>query len=426
MTQRRQAVAAVLAVGAELVEGRVLERHAAWIARALRRLGIETIEHRSVGDTVSAIAEALGQLAAKARLIIVTGGLGPTVDDLTREGLAAWAGVPLEPSEAARRSILAWYAACGRTPGAGIERQARLPRGARSIANPVGTAPAIRLEHAGTIVYALPGVPHEMRTVWTRRIEAEIAERFAGATPVSTRTLRFFGVPESELDARIASLLPGGDPQFAFTVQPGGVELTLRAEAGPPARARVRLEEAVARLRAAFGEALVSDDGASLGEVVLRRLVARRLTIGFAESCTAGLATHLLAQVPGASAALRGSIIAYANAVKVRLLGVPPHLLERHGAVSEPVARAMARGALERLEVDLAVALTGIAGPSGARPDKPVGTVHIAVAVREGLALEPRHRRRRFNGDRVHVQQRAAWTALDEVRRTLAGGARRR
>ncbi|GIW73329.1 MAG: CinA-like protein [Planctomycetota bacterium] len=417
--------AAIVAIGSELTSGVTPETNSAWIARRLREHGVETARIVLVPDELAAIEAALEQACAAASLVIVTGGLGPTLDDRTREAAARLAGQPLVEDPAVLAALGAWYQRRGRPLEVGARRQALLPRGARLAPNPVGTAPAFVIETgSGTTCWFLPGVPEEMRALLEDAVLPELRARGAGRPAVLSRELRAFGLTEAQADARLAPLFPGPDPELAFSVEGGLVRVRLTVREPDPQTAARRLEQAVAQARAALGEACFTDRGEGLAEVVLAQLVARGLTVGFAESCTGGLATHLLAAVPGASAALVGAIVAYADRVKAERLGVAPELLARHGAVSEPCARAMARGALQALGADVAAAITGIAGPQGGSADKPVGTVYVAVAGTAASGLVEACRRWWWPGARGAVQLRAALAALDMLRRGLGGRGR--
>ncbi|RME71519.1 MAG: CinA family nicotinamide mononucleotide deamidase-related protein, partial [Planctomycetota bacterium] len=339
--------AAIITVGSELLRGEVIDTHAGWISRWLRERGIEVVLHESVGDDEAAIADALERASRRASLLLLTGGLGPTDDDRTRAGLARWLGRPLRLDPAAWETIAAWYRARGRSADERARRQALVPEGARAVANPVGSAPALALEHERCRIYALPGVPGELRALFAGPLGDEIV-RECGHDVIATARLRTVGLPEPEVDARLRSLA-ALEIELGLRVDGSIVDVVLTARGTDSGATHERLEAARAAAREALGEHVFAEGERELGAVVLEALRARGWRLAFAESCTAGLAAHLLARTPGASDVLLGGVVAYANEVKRRCLGVPSELLERFGAVSEPVAWAMARGAIERV-----------------------------------------------------------------------------
>lgn len=423
---------AVVAVGTEVTEGRIANTNAAWISRRFLRAGIETACHVAVPDDPAGIERALRRAAESAGpggIVVVTGGLGPTLDDITRDVAAALAGAPLEEDRATVEWIEEIFRRRGPATGGGSEareappnnrRQALFPRGATILPNPNGTAPGFRMEIEGARFFFVPGVPRESERMLEESVLPGIERESAAAgRVVLSRRLNCFGVAESRLDALLAPLFPGPDPALAFNVSKGTIEvrLTSRAPAGGRAEAEARLEAAAARARAAVGPAIFSEGETSIEEAALDALRARRLTLGLAESCTGGLAAARLARVAGASDALAGGIVAYSNDVKRRALGVPAETIERHGAVSRECALAMARGARRATGGDMCVAVTGIAGPSGGTPEKPVGLVWIALVSDQ---IE-RARELRLRGERAWIQLLAALAAIDEARRAALG-----
>jgi nicotinamide-nucleotide amidase len=413
---QRAARAAVIAVGTEITEGRIPNSNAALISRRLLAAGVETVLHVAVPDDLALIERALRDAAAQADVLIVTGGLGPTLDDITREAAARLAGVGLETDPAALERIEKIFAALGRPMRENNRRQAERPAGAESIPNDLGTAPGFRMKLAGADAFFLPGVPHEMEAMLERSVLPALEARFLGGGAVEVRRLNCFGLSESEIDHVLAPLFREGDIELAFNIDDAAVQIYLTCR-GAPAReaARARLDEAAARVRSALGASVFSEGPVGLEEALASLLRERRLTIGLAESCTGGLATARLARVPGVSEALRGAVVAYSNEAKIRLLGVPEALIAACGAVSREVALAMAEGARRALAADVGVAITGIAGPTGGTPEKPVGLVHIAVALGETT----RERELRFFGERTRVQLLAAMAALEQVRRAI-------
>jgi nicotinamide-nucleotide amidase len=266
--------------------------------------------------------------------------------------------------------------------------------------------------------FFLPGVPHEAEGMFEAKVLPAIDDRFAGRGALRVRRLNCFGLPESRVDAVLAPLFPGPEPELAFNVSKGVVQIYLTARGGAVADADARLDRAAATVRSALGACIFGEGQEDLEEALARELIARGLTVAFAESCTVGAAAARLGRVPGVSAVLQGGVVAYANEAKVTMLGVDRALIERHGAVSGEVALAMARGARERFGAALAVGVTGVAGPSGGTPEKPVGLVHVAVA---GPGDAERERELRLGGERVWIQRLAALTALDQLRRAACG-----
>lgn len=385
MTAARPA-AGVLAVGAELLRGEVVDGNAAVIGQALDRAGIPVLAHAASPDDEAAIAAALRYLWGQAEVVVVSGGLGPTQDDVTREGLARAAGVSLV-----------------RSAEPGLEaRQQDLPAGARPLANPRGTAPGLRLAVGDRLVYALPGVPHELAAMLTEAVVPDLAATFPGLPAVSRRTLRTVGIRESEVATRLAPL--ADRCQVAYLAERGEVRVVLTGAA----------DADVAAAREALAEWVY--DGPSLEAAVVAALAATGRTVACAESLTAGLLAGRLAAVPGASAVLRGGVVAYATDLKASLLDVPADVLAAEGAVSEACARAMAVGAARRCGADLGVALTGVAGPDPADGHAP-GTVWLALHGPDGTIA----RRLALPGDRERVRTYAVTAALATLLRSLLG-----
>ncbi len=411
---------AVVAVGTEVTEGRIANTNAAWISKRFLRLGIDTAFHVAVPDERPLIAAAFQAAAARADLVVVTGGLGPTVDDITRDVAADLAGAPLEEDRGSIERLEAIFRMIGRPVTENNRRQAQFPRGAAIVENDHGTAPGVRLRLCDADFVFVPGVPHESeRMLDGKVIPALESERAAaGAPAVVVRRLNCFGLPESKVDALLAPHFPGPDPALAFNISDGVVQVYLTARDADRAAAAARLEAGAAKVREVLGAHLFGEGDASLEETLLSLLRARGLTLALAESCTGGLAASRLVRVPGASHAFRGGVVAYSNDLKRDLLGVPAEMLERHGAVSAEVAAAMAAGVRRAAGASIGAAVTGIAGPDGGTAEKPVGLVHLAVATEAGPGLA---RQLRLGGERSFIQRIAALGALELVRRTVLG-----
>jgi nicotinamide-nucleotide amidase len=415
--------AEIIAVGSELLTPTKMDTNSLVITERLNQIGIEVRAKAVVGDDRADLEAALAQALTRSDLIVMTGGLGPTDDDLTREAAAAVFGVPLEIDERIVSRIEARFASRGlRMPDIN-RRQGQVPRGAVALDNPNGTAPGLWIERDGQVVLLLPGPPREMRGMLETVIDERLASR-AGSGRLFRRILRVTGRTESHTEEAVCSAYAGwarGPVPIAITILAsyGQIELHLTARASDAAAAGVALDRATADAQARLGVDLYSTDGRLIEQVVGDLLRERHLRIGLAESCTGGLVASRLTDVPGSSDYVDRGVVAYSNAAKVADLGVPAELLAGHGAVSEPVASAMARGICARSGADLGVGVTGIAGPGGGTDRKPVGTVCVAVA-RPALAEGGvRSRTFRFLGERTLVKSQAAQAALDMVRRWL-------
>ena len=408
--------AEIVAVGTELLLGQIVDTNSAELSQTLAGLGINVYYHSAVGDNPLRMAAVLAQALTRSDVVIVTGGLGPTEDDLTREVLAAVTGRPLVEDPAALAHVQGYFRATGREMTANNLKQARLPRGASILPNPRGTAPGIHLEHGGVHVFCVPGVPTEMRTMVKESVAPRLAAIMGGGAVIRSRTLKFYGIGESALETRVVDLMHGSNPTLAPYAGMGEVKLRITARAGSEAAADALIRPLQAELEARLSEYLYGYDDDTLEAVVGRLLSGRGMRVAVAESCTGGLVAHRLTNIPGSSAYVEQGWVVYSNEAKMRELGVPPALIENHGAVSDEVARAMAAGALERSGADIAVATTGIAGPGGGSEAKPVGLVHFACAVKAGAVSS---HFRRFRGNREDIKWRAASEALNLLRLSL-------
>lgn len=415
--------AAVLAVGDEIVLGQKLNTNSVWLADRLASLGVMTVEHDAVADDEPAIAEAVSRLARRAPLVLVTGGLGPTADDLTREGLARALGAELREDPAALASIEAALARRQRAMTPALRTQARAPAGARALRNDVGTAPGLhaRLSHDGGVsdIVVLPGPPSEMRPMFEREVASVLAQ--GGGDAITTRLLHCCGVVESEAAEMLGGMLSRDrNPTVGITVGRAIVTLRIRHR-GPRGQSAASLDQTERACRDAMGPYLFGAGDDTLASSLLGMLIDRAQTVTTAESCTGGLLTSMLTDIPGSSAAVLGGWITYTNDAKRRELSVPMDLIERVGAVSEEVARGMAEGALLVADADHALAITGVAGPGGGSEQKPVGTVYVARSTREAVGVSTEVRRFLFPGDRASVRERAALMALSMLRLRLLG-----
>jgi nicotinamide-nucleotide amidase len=409
----------VVTIGDELLLGYTIDTNAAHLARVLAAEGVEIERRTTCGDTAESIADAVRDALQRTGAVITTGGLGPTSDDLTKPSIAALFGREMVLDE----GHLAWMQERWRTrfqrPMPESNRQqAMLPAGARKLVNNHGSAPGIWLEDdSGRWVAMLPGVPREMRGMLADTLLPLVRERLDGdLRVVRSRTLRTTGVGESHIADLVATIDGGvGDVELAYLPNADGTDLRLTVRGALPADADARLTAAAERLRSVVGAANYGEDGADLAEVVLELCRRRGLTIGVAESCTGGMLGARLTAIPGSSDVVRGGVIAYDDEIKASMLGVPDAMLREHGAVSEPVVRAMATGARSATRTDASLAITGIAGPGGGTDAKPVGTVWIAL----DLGGEVESRRYAMVGDRAEVRHRSAQAALEMLRRRL-------
>ena len=381
--------AEILCIGTELLLGNITNGNARWLAEELAGLGIPHHRQEVVGDNRGRVMAAVRDASSRCRLLITTGGLGPTPDDLTTEAIAAAFDTPLVEHGAIWADIQAKLSGRGRPCAPSNRKQALLPQGAEVLPNATGTAPGmIWSPFPGFTVLTFPGVPSEMRAMWQATAEPWLRQNGLADGLFASRMLRFWGVAESTLAEQVADLLASENPTVAPYAGAGEVKLRITARATNLPAAEALLQPVEQELRHRTAEACFGADGDSLASVVLALLRERGQTLAVAESCTGGGIGAALAAVPGASDVLLGGVIAYANTVKQALLGVPADCLERHGAVSDPVALAMAEGARRLTGATWAIAVTGIAGPGGGTSEKPVGLVHIAIAGPAGSCSE--------------------------------------
>ncbi|MFZ3215533.1 MAG: competence/damage-inducible protein A [Candidatus Acidiferrales bacterium] len=405
--------AEIIAVGSELLTPYRLDTNSLWLTGELNRIGIRVIHKAVVGDSPAEMRSSFRHALDRADLIISSGGLGPTDDDLTRETIADLLGRKLRLDEKILREIQERFRRFARTMPEINVRQAMVPEGATVLPNQRGTAPALWLEAAGHILVLLPGVPHEFRSIFESEVRPRLA-KISGDERLFTRDLRITGLGESDVETRVRPLYQlYPDTQTTILASPTGTQLHPRTWSRDPAQAEKLLDEITDRMALALGEHLYSTRGEALEEVVGRVLTENRATVAVAESCTGGMLAERLTNVPGSSSYFLGGVICYSNELKVSLVGVPQTLLEAKGAVSSEVALALADGIRKRTGATLGVGVTGVAGPGGGTPEKPVGLVHIGIADEHG----PRERAYRFPGDRERIRQFASQAALDAVRR---------
>jgi nicotinamide-nucleotide amidase len=413
--------AGIIAVGSELLTPSKIDTNSLFITEQLNLLGIEVRAKAVVGDDRAELEHVLRLWLARSDLVVLSGGLGPTDDDLTREVVASVLNRPLAEDEAITAHLRARFATRNlpMPMPESNRRQAMVPRGARVIANPRGSAPGLWIDHDDRLVLLLPGPPRELRPMLTELVDGPLKERSVGVSVVR-RVVRVAGRIESNVDEVLHPLYGEWEkatPPIAATILAtlGSIEVHLSTRANTREAGVASLEGAVAQTAAALGADVYSTDGRALEAVVGDLLVECGLRIGVAESCTGGLIASRLTDVPGSSKYVDQAVVVYANESKTELLDVPPDLLREHGAVSEPVALAMAEGIRSRARAGVGVGVTGIAGPSGGSPEKPVGTVVVAVVTEN----DRRVRTYRFFGERELVKFQASQAALDMVRRML-------
>jgi len=411
--------AAVLAIGDELLAGAHADLNSPYIAERLQEVGRRMAQCAIVGDHEEEIADQLSMFCSRHPLVFATGGLGPTLDDITRHAAARAAGVELVRSEEAWEQVKDWYSRSSRPMPASNERQALIPSGATVLRNPQGTAPGFRVQVGGSTLIVLPGPPWEMRAMLAESVLPWLAEHPATDEVIDVHRFHLFGLSESAFaDAAGEWMDRSANPLMGVTVKGGVMAVRLLARGADSGSVRALLIERAGEFRERFGEHVFSEDEPDLATVLGRELLARGLTIALAESCTGGLAAAQLTRMAGISAVFREGFVTYSNEAKRARLGVPVELTDACGAVSEEVAGAMAAGAAERAGARLAVSITGIAGPGGGSPEKPVGTVCFGVSI-DG---EVRTLERRYPDlGRDWIRERAAGEALDLGLRAARG-----
>ncbi|MFA5786322.1 MAG: competence/damage-inducible protein A [Actinomycetota bacterium] len=412
--------AEVVAVGTELLLGQIVNTNASFVSDRLGGIGVDVCYHTCVGDNPVRMAEVLRSALARVDVVVVTGGLGPTQDDITREALAEVAGVGLSRRPEAEAALRERFARLGREMAEMNLRQADLPAGSILIPATVGTAPGFIMEISGKVVYALPGVPREMEDMIERAVLADLSRRMPGPAQVLvSRVLKVVGLPESEIAQRVAGVWAGstGNPTLAFLASVGEVKLRLTAKAASKEEARALIEPDERAMREILGSAVMGADEDTLESVVGALLRQRGQTLATAESLTAGLVAGRIASVPGASAYFAGGLVGYAVEAKASVLGVDPGLLATYGPVSEPTVVAMAEAVRRRFGVTWGIATTGVAGPE-TQGGQPVGTLWVGLDGPDG----PVARRVRVPGEREQVRRWAVAGALNLLRLSLLDG----
>ncbi len=402
----------VLAIGTELLLGQIVDTNSSWIGEQLAAVGIDTMEHRKVGDNLPRMVAAMREMLANADAVVVCGGIGPTQDDVTREAIAEVAGVELERREELVDHIASLFGTRGRDMPQNNLRQADVPKGADVIPNPIGTAPGIRAEIGGKVIYAVPGVPYEMKLMVKDHILPDLLARSGEAAVIVSRSLKTWGTSESGLAETIAAEVDEQEnPTIAFLARGiEGIVVRLTAKAATAEAAWALIDPVEARLREILGDLVFAVDDETMEHAVLSRLEARGWTLGVAESLTGGLVGARIVNVPGASRTFQGSIASYATDVKRSVLGVTADEV-----VSQESAEQMAEGAQRVLGADVGIAATGVAGPDQ-QDGQPVGTVWFAFAL-PGLPVESVSTR--LPGDRERIRQFSTISLLNILRMRL-------
>jgi nicotinamide-nucleotide amidase len=409
---------AIMTTGDELLRGELVDTNTAWLSEQLAAAGLVPRTHLTIGDDLPHLSQSLRRICEEHDIAIITGGLGPTQDDYTVEAVASTLGVDVVIHERSLTRAREYFDSRGLEFPENNRRQAMVPAGCDVFVNPAGLAPAFRFQLSGCVAYCLPGVPRELKALWREAIWPDLQSTLPELPPAAYRVLKLFGVPESYLARDVADLLAGHpEVQFGFRAHYPEVWFKFLVPGASLEQANETADALTAAVRERFGHRLYGEGSQTLASVVSDHLRHAGMTLATAESCTGGLVGATLTSLAGSSDYYLGGAITYSNEMKEQVLGVPGTLLARHGAVSEACARAMATGARARFGSDLAIAVTGIAGPGGGSVEKPVGTVHFALATPTGTY----HRLRSFRAARDAVQKGASATALNLVRRYLLG-----
>ena len=411
--------AEIVATGDELMTGAVQDTNSSLVCRRLRETGVSVRQVTIVGDPIEDIQRALREASARARIVVVSGGLGPTEDDRTAEAAATLAGVPLERNAAALEHVASMFRRFGREMTPNNAKQADFPKGAEILDNPVGTAPGFAMDLGGARAFFMPGVPRELTKMLEEQVLPRVAAIRAAAgetTALATRVVKTYGHGESKVETELAGIAWPKAISVGYRAKFPEIHLRLYAE-GPDGTLSAALARSEAAIRQRLGVRVFGVDAESMPSVLGALVQARGWRLALAESCTGGLLGSLLTEVPGASAWFDRGSITYSNEAKVKMLGVSADTIARNGAVSEETAAALAVGARESSGCGIAISITGIAGPSGGTPEKPVGTVFIGCAMPDGVET----RALKLFGDRERVRLAACFAAMDLARRKLLG-----
>ncbi|MFO7790872.1 MAG: CinA family nicotinamide mononucleotide deamidase-related protein [Bacteroidales bacterium] len=400
--------AVVISIGDEVLIGQVLNTNAAWLGEALNNAGINVEKNIVIRDQKEAIFKALNEARQLASLVIITGGLGPTKDDITKESLSGYFNSQPVFSDEAYRHVVSFVKKRGLQMNDNNRRQAFVPENCTVIPNLIGTAPGMKFKQGNNLWYSLPGIPFEMKAMMEEHVLPELKSTFK-LPPVIHKTIMTYGIPEAVLTEKLSDWENNLPPEIKLAYLPSPRALRLRLSVYENAEsAKPQLDDAIIALHKIIPDAIFSDEGKSLEEALLNQLRRYKLSISTAESCTGGLIASLITTIPGASENYSGSVVAYQNSIKTKMLDVPVGVLEKAGAVSEDTVRYMVKSAQERFGSDTAIAVSGIAGPDGGTKEKPVGTTWIAVAVKDKVIS----RKYRFGSTRDVNIQKAAYSGM--------------
>jgi len=411
--------ACVLSIGSELTYGQTVDTNAAWLSQRLAGIGISTQLHVTVADDLEAVAAEIKRICGRVGVLLISGGLGPTPDDLTRQALASAMGVALELREEYVEKIRDFFTVRGREMPEANTVQAMFPAGAAAIENTCGTAPGIRVDFHETLIFVMPGVPREMKVMFERDVLPILAKQSGGQVLLAT-TLYSFGEGESTISMKIHDLMERGrNPAVGTTAKQGVIGIRIHARGDSQEEASRLLEDMADQVRSRLGPLIFGENDGRLAVAVARLLAARGETVSTAESCTGGLIAKSLTDISGSSNYFLQGLVTYSNEAKMGLLDVPGELIDQHGAVSEQVAHAMAVNCRAKSGSDYALSVTGIAGPTGGTPQKPVGLVYIGLADKDGCEVTE-HRIGEFLS-REDIRDRTHKTALNRLRLKLVG-----
>jgi nicotinamide-nucleotide amidase len=409
--------AEIIATGTELLSGGLLDTNSLFLSEELMLIGLETVFKTAVGDSEKDMEEALRRALDRVDAVIITGGIGPTEDDITRKVVSKIVKKRLVLNEEALKAIRARFASRGREYVNANDRQALIPVGARLIHNSQGTAPGFLINEEGPFIAVLPGVPREMKVMFKEELRQVLEERFGNRIFIRRKILRTCGIFESAVNEAIENIIRRDQPVIGLSAKETGVDIRIIARATSADQAQAMIEKTEKEIREKLGDAVYGVDDLEMEEIVGALLKQRRLKLAVAESCTGGLVSGRITNIAGSSEYFDRGAVVYSNLAKNEMLGIPLELIDRHGAVSLETAAAMAKRMLKAAHTDLGLAVTGIAGPDGGTEEKPVGLVYIALATSKGVTTAEH----RFLGDREQVRMRASQMALDMVRRHLIG-----
>jgi nicotinamide-nucleotide amidase len=410
--------AEIVTIGTEMLLGDLVDTNTAWISQRLAKLGVGVYRHTTVGDNSERIVGALREAAGRTELVVTTGGLGPTSDDLTNQCLATLTGQEMIEYPEAREHVDRKFAQFGRQPTPSNYKQALFPEGTVLIPNPLGTAMGALVEWEGTLFATLPGVPSEMKRMFEETLDPLLRSRSDGS--IVSKTLHFAGLGESALAEKVQDFLDATDPTVAPLASQGKVRLRITTRAATEEEAQNKISPVEEEILARLGDYFFGEDDETLEGAVARLLKERGATLALAESCTGGLLAKRLTDLPGSSAFFKEGLVTYSNESKERMLEVPKELLVEHGAVSEPVAREMAEGARRVAGADYGLSITGIAGPDGGTKEKPVGLVFVGLSDAQGASVE-RLDLSAWARSRGAIRERSANRAFDLLRLRLEG-----